>query len=78
MEVDIEKLKLAYDDRINRKIPNPGGVGHISDPWELEQQQQPRGTAVRVIIIDKVLSRESNSKLTTTLNFLICSKDIFG
>ena len=50
MDVDLVKLKLAYDDRINRKIPNPAGVGFISEPLELEQQQDPRGTVVRVIL----------------------------
>ena len=51
MDVDLVKLKLAYDDRINRKIPNPAGMGFISKPWELEQQQEARGTVARVILI---------------------------
>ena len=51
MDVDLLKLKLAYDDQINRKIPNPAGMGFISKPWELEQQQEARGTVARVILI---------------------------
>ena len=51
MDVDIAKLKLAYDDRINRKIPNPAGVGNVCEPSELEQNKESWGTVVKVIII---------------------------
>ena len=51
MDVDIAKLKLAYDDRINRKIPNPAGIGNICEPSELEQNQEPWETVVKVFII---------------------------
>merc|ERR1719239_734437 len=47
MDVDIAKLKLAYDDRINRKIPNPAGIGNICEPSELKQNQEPWGTVVK-------------------------------
>ena len=51
MDVDIAKLKLAYDDRINRKIPNPAGIGRICEPSE--SGQEPWGTVVKVIIFDQ-------------------------
>ena len=59
MAVDIVKMKLAYDDRINRKIPNPAGVGSIcepsepnKEPWEvkvedIEDEKDEEGNVLR-------------------------------
>ena len=43
-DVDIDELRLAYDDRINRMIPAPAGTFTFSPDVEREgdgQQQQP-------------------------------------